>query len=173
MNEDALFTALLIITYTKPDMLRRLRMIREYMEYKFFSNRENANLDGYLRDNAIVGPDAAALMSLGEEFFLAFTKANAYAYINALVDRVNLYPVMTVYIPFDPTYDDVVKLGVWFRDEVDKTIIMELHVEPRLLGGCAFSYKGIYKEYSLMYYLKKKRQDISQMLNGYVNASQS
>jgi len=39
---------------------------------------------------------------------------------------------------------------VWLRENLDQPrLVFDFKVDPSLIGGCAFVYKGVYKDYSL------------------------
>jgi hypothetical protein len=167
---DKLFSIIHRVSFTRADMLRRIRMVREYLEYKYFSSRASTELADYLRDNQVSGYDSQALIAFGDAFYANFSRETAYTVIDGLVDKVKQYPVVTLYIPFEPTADDITKIGTWFRDEVDNTILLDLHVDSNLIGGCAFAYRGVYKDYTLRYYLTKRHEEIGAMLDQMADA---
>ena len=154
-------------TYTKTDIVRRTRFLREYMEKTFFTPEEH-EMTKFLISRQATTEDIDSFLSWGEEFFKTFTRENTYKIVSAINDFAKHMPQVVLYIPYEPVPAETVKLGKWFRKSVHREILMDLHTDPTLLGGCAFVWRGIYRDYSLRYYMLKKREEIHKLISEYV-----
>ncbi len=154
--------------YTKADIQRRLRLLREYLEQTHFAG-EDVELTKFLLSKRAQTDDIDAFLSWGKEFFDAFTKEKAYTLLNVIAEHMKTLPVISMYIPYEPVPAEVNKLGAWIRRNVGELVLIDLHTDPTLLGGCAFAWKGTYRDYSLRYYMQKKRDEITKIIEQYVS----
>jgi F0F1-type ATP synthase delta subunit len=167
MEVNSLIQKVIDNTYTKNDIARRTRLLREYLEKTFFTPEMN-ELTKFLISRQATTDDIDTFLSWGEEFFKTFSQANIYAILSDIDERVKHAPVVVLYIPYDPVPAETIKLGKWFRRHVHDGILVDLHTDPSLLGGCAFVWKGMYRDYSLRYYMLKKREEIHKLIGEYV-----
>lgn len=54
-----------------------------------------------------------------------------------------------LYLACDLPQEEVTKIAQKLRKDYGKDFLIETKVQPELIGGCAMSYKGVYKDYSL------------------------
>lgn len=166
MNETKVLSSVIKTSYTKPDILRRLRLYRSFLEHKFYKKGKKT-LDQFLADASATSDDHEVIVGWGSEFHRNFTKETAYDILESVNSGLKTVPTLSLYLPFDPKGADVVKLGTWFRTNVDKVILLDIHSEPGLIGGMAFAWKGYYRDYSLRHYLMRKKKDIDEMFSRY------
>lgn len=168
MKTDELMHKILQNAYTKVDIQRRVRLLREYLERGFYTPDHRPDVTKFLLEKRATTDDIEAFISWGKDFFNHFTRNNTYDLLNAIIDSIRILPVVSVYIPYEPVPAEVVKLGGWFRRNVNDTVLIDLHTDPALLGGCAFAWKGMYRDYSLRYYMQKRRDEIEKIITEYV-----
>jgi F0F1-type ATP synthase delta subunit len=164
MTDDQLLETIINTSFVKADVLRRTRIVREYLEQKFFTPGEKKNLKEFLEGLQASEDDTKVLSKWGDAFFHSFTKENAYELLDKINGHVKDLPSVNLYVPVTLEPDDVAKLGDWFRKNVDSNVIIELHVESSTFGGCAFAWNGVYTDYSLKHYLHKRMDAISKVL---------
>lgn len=167
MTADQLFTTILHTAYTRADLQRRIRLLREFLEKSFYSP-EATDLTKFLLSKRATTDDIDAFLAWGDSFLDAFNKDNTYKLLNTMSEMIKSIPVISVYIPYEPVPAEVVKLGTWFRRSVGDNILLDIHTDPTLLGGCAFAWKGVYRDYSLRYYMHKRKEEISKIITDYV-----
>lgn len=170
MTSDQLLDTILLTTYVKADLLRRLRIIREYLEQRFFTPGEKQDLSAFLVGQKIPAEEQTAITGWGSEFFQSFTKDNAYDYLSQMTARVKDLPTVNMYVPIELNSGQSTKVGTWVRENVDKEALVEFHVESSAFGGCSIAWNGIYYDYSLKHYMHKKMEAIRKVLDGYVAA---
>jgi hypothetical protein len=167
MNSDQVTQKILSNSYTKGDIARRLRFLRQYLETCFFKPDET-DMTKFLLSEHATTDDIDAFISWGKTFFDGFTKENAYKIIEDIEKYIKTMPMISLYIPYEPVPAELVKLGKWFRANVRETILIDMKIDPTLLGGCAFVWQGNYRDYSLRYYMEKKRDEITKLVESYV-----
>ncbi len=159
-------------TYTKPDLHRRLRLVREYLEGKLFAGASET-LAGFLSANGATQEDVIEMAYWGDEFFTQFSRENVYAKLKVLADEANELPILSLYVSYEPNSYETGQLGEWCRKNVDPKLLLELHIDPIILGGCAFVWNGLYRDYSLGYYLRQKKSEIAEIFEKYEKGSSS
>lgn len=167
MEEEQLLGYFLTETYTKKDISRRLRFLREYFETGFFT-ADQTEITKFLLSKHATTDDIHAFMSWGEDFYKAFNKETMYRLLNALSERMKLLPHIVLYIPYEAVPAEVNRLGKWCRQNIGDRVVVDLRTDATLLGGCAFVWKGVYRDYSLRYYMRKKQAEITKIISDYV-----
>jgi F0F1-type ATP synthase delta subunit len=167
MDPEKIAKTILSNTFTKADLARRVRLLRQYMETCFYKP-EKTEMTKFLINERATTEDINSFITWGDDFFRHFTKENTYKIIEQVEEMLKKMHLISMYIPYEPVPAEVVKLGKWFRGNVGDEVIIDLRTDPTLLGGCAFVFKGIYRDYSLRYYMAKKRDEIAKMISDYV-----
>lgn len=166
MDVSQIQSIILAKTYTRADYLRRISLIREYLESRFFKDNPE-NFTVFLGFQKASHHDHDALNLLDEHFFNLFTRENLYPVINALTESLKSLPVLTVYLAI--IIDDylVDELGVWFRKKLHPELIMEIHCNPSLVSGLAYVWNNKYHDLSLRYFFSKKEEIINKIIEDY------
>lgn len=167
MTDEQLLKTIIDSSFVKADVLRRTRIVREYLEQRFYTPGEKKVLKEFLSGGSISPDDAKVVGGWGESFFGSFTKENAYDLLEKVNGHVKDLPTVNLYVPVELGPDEISKVGKWFRENVDKNILIELHVEHATLGGCAFAWNGVYTDYSLRHYLHKRIDKVRKVLTEY------
>jgi len=167
MEEKELLSQLISLSYTKTDITRRLRILREFFEQKYYSSG-GRSLEEFLKTAKCTKEDSGMLLSLDSKFYKNFTKSNTYPCLAKLDRLLNKEEVIHVYLPYEPMAEEKEKIGSWFKKNISKNVILDIQVDSSITLGCAFAYKGIYHNFSLKYFMDIKRGEISQLLDKYV-----
>ena len=162
-------TTVLKTCYTRNDISRRLRLLRDYLEQNYFTENR-MDMTKFLVMRRATTDDIDAFIGWGDDFFKSFTRKTAYALIDNMTEKVKTLQVASLYIPYEPVPAEINKIGSWFRGNIGPTVILDIHADPTLLGGCAVVWKGTYRDYSLRYYMLKKRQEIVRVIEEYVSS---
>jgi hypothetical protein len=166
METDDYIKIMLPNTFTKADMLRRIRYAREFLEQEYYVSKPD--LPTFLLSKHATTDDMDAMISWGDAFYKSFAKNTMYNLFNTISEKVKKMPAVNMYIPYEPVPAEIVKLGTWFRKNTYPNILIDLHVDYTLLGGCAFAWKGMYRDYSLRYFMQKRRDEIGKLISEYV-----
>lgn len=158
---DNLIGIFLNQTYTVSDIKRRLILLKVFIYSKFFGSSFN--------EKEYDPTDLKWLQSLGEEFLKNFQAKNASLTLSKLEAEFKKLKVLTVYVPFEIPDTEANQLGQWLRQTIGETMMFEVRIDPDLIGGAAFSWKGVYKDYSLRQTISERRSEILETFKGYVN----
>ena len=160
MDTDSLLQYLVNKSYTKADLNHRIRIIREFLEKKYFGKKKVSS----------TAPDVKALgkLKLSREFFASFDKNNLYPVLAKIAKAGSKLETIHLYLPFDLPETEKDKLGSWFKKNVGEHVLLELDIDRSLSLGCTFSAKGVFHDYSLNYFLKKKTPEINNLIGRYV-----
>lgn len=169
LNDEQFLDTILKSTFTRNDIARRMRLLREYLEQNYFTETK-MEMTKFLLLRRATTDDINAFIGWGEEFYATFTRKNAYTLISRMLEEAKKLPVASLYIPYEPVPAEVSKIGVWFRGNVGSNVLLDIHTDPTLLGGCAIVWKGSYRDYSLRYYMLKKHQEIVKVIEEYVSS---
>ena len=167
-KKNLLLSTVIENTYSKEDIFRRLSILRKFFEHKFYKSG-NISLDSFLSMNNISQPDKQAMMQWKNNLVEFITRENFYNYLNKTYSDIYNIPIVLVYIPYDINNKDIDVLGRWFRDNLHPFVIMEIRKDKNLIGGCAFAWQGVIYNYSLHFFLQKKRDDILNLISNYVH----
>ena len=78
-------------------------------------------------------------------------------------------PVVNLYVPIVLDFAETIKIGQWFRMNVDKWVLIEFHQEPSTFGGCAYAWNGMYHDYSFHHYVRNHIADIRNIVNKFAD----
>ncbi len=138
-------------TFTISDLKRRVRVLKEYLEKKIFGGNLKIEL---------VSQDSLWLNSLTNIGTVVDTK-NFYQQMADLAKAVSALSPLIIYLAFDPPDEVISKLALDLRKILNSNLIfLDIKKDPGLLGGSAFVYKGIYKDYSLRAKLEQNKEKI-------------
>lgn len=79
----------------------------------------------------------------------------------------NKIPVVTLSVPMEIPEVEAERVGQFVRRTFGKTVIVDFKVNPAIIGGCGMSWKGVYYDFSLPYYIKKNREKLITLINSY------
>lgn len=169
-----LFETIIKDSLTKAQLQRRLRILKDFIAFRLFNlGPDQAAMDYKkqieyfltLQQKNILELDLLRqegnwMSSLGKEFFDQFNSQNYNSFFSDLQREVNNLATIVVYMPVDLPEARKSEIGVWFKKNVSPLTIYEVGFDPNLIGGCAFSYKGVYRDYSLRERINQNKQTI-------------
>ncbi|HUD19764.1 MAG TPA: hypothetical protein VMR81_04950 [Patescibacteria group bacterium] len=161
------FETILKTSFVKADVHRRIRVLRQFLEQKYYGRGEKLNLKEFLDKEKVSDTDKTVLAGWGPEILEGITKENAYDLTDAMTDEIKELPLITLYIPFEPDEASIQRIGTWFRENVDKRTLVDINVEASVFGGCAFAQDGVYHDYSLRGLLSRHYQEIRTVFDQY------
>lgn len=167
MTAQELVTIILVNTFTRSDLNRRIHLLREYLEQTYFSQNAGITLHEFMENKNISASDAEAMSSWGDQFYKCFTRDTAYDTLKKMGEYIDSAQTLVMYLPYLPDPTDTIRLGRWVRTNVQDNVIIEMKRNPSLIGGCALVWKGIYRDYSMKYFLMKHRDAINSVLDEY------
>ena len=152
-------------TYTTDQLVERLGLMRKYLDKILFQKQEDITIREVIQ-NECDEHTVLALESWQNDFDeKSIQPLVVYEALEAVQEDLGGLPSVTLYVPVRFNPDQVEKLGVWFRENVQPNILLSLHVDPRATGGCSFIWKDVYHDFSLRYFIEKERNEINEMFN--------
>jgi len=149
-------------TYTLTDLKHRVRLLGNYFENKLFSDNQK-----FIGEQS--ASDANWIKSLSEDFLNQFNKANLNQILQDLDDQLKKITPLIVYIPFTATQDQIQEIGSYARKLFNQNLVLEIKLDPSLIGGAALVLKGVYKDYSIKASVQAKREEILVGFRKYVH----
>lgn len=142
---------LLANSYSTQQLRNRLRILKSYLEKKFFNKEDGQDIDQM---------DNQWLESLGDEFLNQFTQINAYEKLKQMEDEIDKIIPLIIYVAFEMPQEEIEKMGIWLRLQMATSLVCEVKVDPNLIAGCALSWKGVYKDYSIRQKIENSQEQI-------------
>lgn len=164
---DTLSATILNNTYTKKDLQRRLRLLRQYLESKEYKKGSKMTLSTFLKTKETSEDDLQAMKSWGSSFWKKFNKKNLYSLLKKLKEEFEEVDVITVFSPIELDAAAREKMGNWFKKNISDNILIDLRYDPTLSIGCALVHHGRWGDFSLGYFLRDKRNDIMKIIEAY------
>lgn len=137
---DNLLDILLKDTYTLSQLKHKLKIIKSQLSQKFFGG-------GALEP--LTPKDSTWFSALPENFLGEFNKDNLSLILTYFSNQINKMETLTIYLSFDAGGDILDQIGIKTRTTFGKIMLLDVKYNPALIAGCAISWKGIYKDYSL------------------------
>lgn len=160
-------------TYTDNDLHRRLRLLQECLEKLHYEEPQQMRVLPQQKqikkivEEIVPKDDQSTILALSEEVWNHFTPATVATKMTDLLSESDTLPKMILYIPVAFTDTQLAPLSEWARAEVEPGLLFEIHVDPKVVGGCAFVYKDNHFDWSLRRYLRAKRGMVTSLLNAY------
>lgn len=171
MNKD-LSRIFLTNVNTKIEALRRLRLLKGFLNQIFFEQQSKVDIKQSIDRFFEVSQDAsefievdkAFFLKLGDDFYKQFNTRTLNKQLEELEATLNQVKGVIVYLPIELPQTEVEKMGQWFKVNVGEQTIMDIQYDPTLIGGAAFSYNGVLKDYSLRARITTQKEMILQTL---------
>ncbi len=111
--------------------------------------------------------DREALTALGTEWLDQISTDSLHEYVRGFREAIEQAPTMVVYVPcaFDAEAEAV--LGEWCRAELAERTLLQLEIDPQVVGGCSVIANNTLHEYSLAARLREQPGTISKLLRAY------
>ncbi|MBI2039902.1 hypothetical protein HYT18_02420 [Candidatus Microgenomates bacterium] len=151
MSETILNT-ILKDTYTLTLLKHRLRVLKNYLLNQLFTaSKVSLNPE-----------DLTWLNSLGPAFYQQFNKDNVEEIFSRLEAEIKKEQLLYLYLPFVAGNQVVSQIGGQIRHIFEKVVLFEIRFDPSLIAGCAISWKGVYRDYSLRAKIDQRKGEILQ-----------
>lgn len=147
---DDIFNKLIAQTYTIVDLHRRLALVKRILETKFFAgdakapeveDRDRAWLDSVLPISSI-------------------SKENITEVFHELEERIHTLSPLVIFVPVMLSEEEVADIGTIVRRDYGAHFVIEIRLDPLLIGGAALAWNGIYKDYSLRKKIDERKEEI-------------
>jgi len=167
MNTNELTQAIMKGSFDKGTIIRRIGVARQYLEQVYFT--PNKQPFGDWAPKAGIKPeDIDVLTALDGPFWDSFTRETMYKTIDEMRESIGKLPTIGLYVPHRPNAADELKYGEWLRTNINPELVLDVHVDDGVVGGCAITADGMWRDYSVRYFMRKRRDDIIGILTNYV-----
>jgi F0F1-type ATP synthase delta subunit len=89
--------------------------------------------------------------------------------IDAVRAQVDALPRLVLYVPTLLDAEGLDKIGSWLRTSFPETYLLDIEVDPQVIGGCAFIKNGQYVDYSFSARLRSQSNLIPEVIASYVS----
>src|SRR3990167_9315053 len=134
MDESAIRQQLLTTTFTKQQLLSRMRLLRSYAELVSFTSLQSSLTEYLSLQNVVL--DEQKIIT--EWYDLAVKLAAGKPLINAVKKIENALegvPTLALYLPKTNDGESVRTSCLWFRKQLNPEIVLEVSVKPELVAG--------------------------------------
>ncbi len=136
-------------TFTLTQLKTRIRALKASLLNKFFGG-----------DIEQPPADLNWLSSLPQSLHQQFTKDNVYKIFEDIEKAIPTLPILTIYLAFEPNENSISQIAAFARKVPFPTLLLDIKLDPNLLAGCAFVWKGVFRDYSLRAKLEEKKPEI-------------
>lgn len=149
MNE--VLTTILKDTYSLTSLKHRLRILKSYLSFKIFGGEAQDELSAQ---------DYTWLSALPHSLFEQFNKNNFSEIFSEIEEKISRFKILTMYLPFDADEFTLSRIGEFARKNFNSLLVLDMKFDPNLIAGCALSWGGIYKDYSLRAQIDQRKEEI-------------
>lgn len=147
-------------TYSLTQLRHRLYILKSYLLKAFFGNTEGAT--------APSKDDLNWLQTLPDSFYQQFNKDNIYQIFKDMEESVSRITPLTIYLTFEPDSETLTQIGTYARNFFGEYFLLDTKIDTTLIAGCALSFKGVQKDYSLRSKIEEKKAEILEGFKKYL-----
>lgn len=159
--ENQILDRILITTYTMQSLKKRLKALKSRLSEHFFGGDTNKQM---------VLDELEWLNSAGVGFVNDFNKETFYQSFTKLEKLVGTIKPLTMYTAFVPDEEGIKLIGGKLRTLYSDKLVIDLKYDPELIGGCAFIWNGVYKDYSIRSRIGTDKNKILNSFKSYLAA---
>jgi len=89
------------------------------------------------------------LESLEKEGVISGSRERQSAFLEKLEKELQSLPEIRLEIAFSPDDDSLERISQWLEKELGQKIILDLTINPKVVGGAIIEYQGNWREFSL------------------------
>lgn len=98
-----------------------------------------------------VSPELKELIEkLEKEKIISENREQQSTFWEKLEKELQSLPVVKLEIAFSPEDDFLNKISQWFEKELRQKIILDLIINPKIVGGARLEYQGLFRDFSLV-----------------------
>jgi hypothetical protein len=167
---DQLLAPIAEHAYRRSDVAYRLSLVREFLEYIFFTKRETGankeNVEAFIVETKKPAADATFLRALPPTFLSAFTQESFYSLIDQCAEAANHMKTLSLSVPVSFTPADIEVLGTWVQKEVEPHVLIDVDVDPDIIVGCRIGWENRLHDYSFDHFFSGCEAALSERLKG-------
>jgi len=131
---------------TKEDLVFLLEQL-SVIEKEIFTNPKNLlseKLKGKIDESL-----RKEIEKLEKEGILPSTPQDQISFFKEFENFLFKIPTVKLEIAFEPSNDFLVELDKWFKEKVKRKMILDIEINPKIIGGVKIEYQGRWRDYSL------------------------
>lgn len=150
---DSILDTILKDIYAFNRLRHCLRVLKSYFVKSFF---------GEEKETETLSPqDVNWLSSLPKDFYQTFNKDNVYQIFENLETAISQLQVLIIYLSFETNDQTIIQIGSFARSIFNSPrLILDTKYDPNLIAGCALTWKGVYRDYSLKVKIAQQKSEI-------------
>ncbi|MFA5932487.1 MAG: F0F1 ATP synthase subunit delta [Microgenomates group bacterium] len=160
-----LLTIILSDTYIKNQAEKKVLALKNYLLSSLFTEGKKTMTAKTTADN----PELDIwIKSLDEKIIKGITPQNVYSVFDKTEADIKAVEPLVLYLPYDLPGEEITQIGRMLRKDYGPKFLIEVTIDPNLIAGCALSYKGIYKDYSVKQRISDNKEAILKSFKQYV-----
>ncbi len=164
MTPEELVDLILHESFTPTSAMRYLRLLKERVSDKLFQATEEAGQSEYQLASV---REKQWLDNLPIDLFNRFNQNSLHNIFTRAEENIKSIQPLIIFLAFELPETEISTLGAYLRQDFGSHFLIELRINPYLIAGAAFSWKGIYKDYSLQQKISDNHQAILKVLEEY------
>ena len=143
---------ILATTFSTEAAYARLGLCRQALEAVVYSNEQDRKVERYLEALAVAATTSEhthAVREWGTDWLTELSLENFQHTIEEVYTWLESLPTFTLYVPVALHDEGESVLGHWCREHIDPSVLLDLEVDPEVVGGCAFISNGSYVKLAL------------------------
>jgi F0F1-type ATP synthase delta subunit len=157
-------------TFTTADMRRRVKILsKSFFEYVFFKDSTTIVLDSlqeYIVSKSS-DSDKNILFQVLPVAVAEINVSNIERYFTKLKEEIGLLEVLPLYLPTELPETEIFKISIWCRKQISPHILLDVHIDESVVGGCAFVHDNKYYESSFRRLIVKHPDIITGIIDQY------
>jgi len=81
-------------------------------------------------------------------------------FLQLLKNHLTSLPKVKIEIAFEPERETLEKISQWFKEKLKKKMILDLRINPKIIGGAKIEYGGKWRDFSLAKKIKEMKFEI-------------
>lgn len=148
--EEKILNEILKDTFTLDSLKKRVQVLKLILEKQIYRPHPPAGGADDEPKSELEVREEKWLSGFNKDLLTGMT-SDMFGPLNERIDTfIANINALTIYFVFIPDEGQIRQVGEWLRKNLDQPrLVFDFRVDPSLIGGCAFVYKGIYKDYSL------------------------
>ena len=168
MDLQSIYTAFFASTYTQADARRRLNILDIVVEDATYKTGVEKTMQQLLSEKTMSDSDRKILTDFLKSVKLPANTQDIKKMFIGLKEEILKRPVVTLTLAFEPTPEQILSYGEWFRKNVNPRSLLTIVFSAAVVGGCSITWQGKQVTYDLEYLLKAKRNEILAVVDKYV-----
>lgn len=170
--EEQFLEEILKDTYSLGSFKKRVMALKLKIEKKIFRTSD----DKEAQDDSVKEKDTTQLseaerwvLGIDSKILEDITPDNFKEVFERIEKFISEATSLSIYFVFIPEQDQLKGVGEWLRKVLkNPKLIFDVKIDPSLIGGCAFAYKGVYKDYSLRAKISENKEKLMEEFRGYL-----